>query len=67
MPNLKDARRSAGLTQTQLAAESGIDQRTISRLENGRVRDPSHRIVVRISLALGVHPQEIAEFRVNAE
>jgi len=29
------ARREAGITQTQLAAKTGIDQSDISRIENG--------------------------------
>ena len=36
---LRHARRRAGLTQRQLAAETGIPQETIARIEAGRV-DP---------------------------
>jgi transcriptional regulator with XRE-family HTH domain len=59
---LRLARRQAGLTQAQLAHAAGIDQQTVSRIERGETRDPSHRIVMAISRALGLNPSEIDEF-----
>lgn len=60
---LKAARRSAKLTQMQLAVAAGVDQHVISRLESGRVRKPAYRDVMRICRALGIDPESIDEFR----
>jgi phage repressor protein C with HTH and peptisase S24 domain len=35
-PNLKDARLFLGLSQTQVSAESGVSQATISKIESGK-------------------------------
>lgn len=65
MAQLKDARRAANLTQKQLAAAATVDQRTISRLENGRVKKASYRDVILICRALDVDPEQIDEFKVG--
>jgi transcriptional regulator with XRE-family HTH domain len=49
---LRRARRRAGLTQRQLAAEAGIPQETIARIEAGRV-DPRLRTLDRLLEACG--------------
>jgi len=64
---LREARRQFGLTQTQLAKLARVDQRTISRLEAGRVKEPAYRVVIRICRVLGVDPQQIDEFRLDDE
>lgn len=53
---IKDARKAAGLTQTQLAEKSGLPQPHISRLENGE-HSPSRKTLERIANALGVDVQ----------
>lgn len=57
--NLRTARRLKDITQTQLAEQSGVDQRTISDLERGANRNPSWETVSKIAKALGVEPHEI--------
>ena len=51
-PLLREARRAAGLTQTQLADLLGVAQQHVARWETGRV-EPRARIAVRVSEALG--------------
>lgn len=63
MTTLKAVRRARGLTQAQLAQAARVDQRLISRLETGQVKEPGYRAVIRICRALGVEPATIAEFR----
>ena len=47
-----DARRSAGLTQKELAERTGIAQGDISKLENGNA-NPSVKTLKRIAEAMG--------------
>lgn len=62
---LKAARTQRGLSQRALADAAGVDQQSISRLETGQTREPSHRIVMCVSKALGVDPQQVDEFAVD--
>ncbi|MEV7770607.1 helix-turn-helix transcriptional regulator [Kitasatospora sp. NPDC086791] len=50
---LRSLRRERGLSQVQLQALSGVDNKTISRVENGH-RNVGLDELVRLSLALGV-------------
>jgi transcriptional regulator with XRE-family HTH domain len=59
---LRTARVVKGMTQTQLAAKSGVPQQFISRLERGDASNPAHRAVMAICRALGVDPAAIDEF-----
>lgn len=54
---LHEARSRAGLTQVQLADAADLDQAYISKLELGKVIDPSFTTVLRIAKALGIDPQ----------
>lgn len=54
---LKESR--GRLTQQELAELSGIDQTTISDIENGRIKKPSWETVARLSAALGLDPAEL--------
>jgi transcriptional regulator with XRE-family HTH domain len=47
------ARRNAGLTQTQLAAKTGIDQNDISRIETGEA-NPSLSTLKRLAAGMGM-------------
>ena len=46
-----DARKSSGITQTQLAAKTGIDQSDISRIENGDA-NPSLNTLKRLAAGM---------------
>ncbi len=50
---LKQARRSAGLTLAQVAKRTGMDQATLSRLENGRKPNPTIDTLWRYARAVG--------------
>lgn len=53
LPNLiKEARRRAGLTQTELARRAGVPQSTVGRIETG-ARLPSAALVERLIRAAG--------------
>ncbi|MDP9369467.1 MAG: helix-turn-helix domain-containing protein [Chloroflexota bacterium] len=62
MPTLAAARADAGLSQPALAALAGVSTSTINRIERGRTR-PCPRVVTHLSIALGVRPESIVEFR----
>ena len=49
-----DARKSAGLTQTELAARAGTSQPAIARLESADYQGHSLDLVARIALVLGM-------------
>lgn len=55
---LKAARARKGLKQQQLAEKSGVDQTTISRLENGKQSGSGY--ITKIAYALGVNPHWLA-------
>ena len=55
---LRSLRVAAGLTQTELAAQSGVPHETISRLELAR-RSPQAETVARLADALGVAPGDL--------
>lgn len=59
---LKYYRMRAGWTQADLAERSGVRQDTISRIEAGRVKNPSHRTAMALCRALGVDPALVTEF-----
>ena len=50
---IRDARKRAGLTQVQLSEATGIDQASISRMENGK-QGITLEYLKRIAQALGV-------------
>lgn len=51
--HLKDSREAAGLTLADLSARCGIDQPALSRLENGRVQNPTLDTLWRYAAAVG--------------
>lgn len=51
-----DARKTAGLTQKQLAERTGITQADISRLENGNA-NPSLKTLQRLAKGMGMRMQ----------
>jgi DNA-binding XRE family transcriptional regulator len=52
---LKKARQATGLTLAAVAKHSGIDQATLSRLENGRQPNPTVDTLWRYAHAVGRH------------
>ena len=50
--NIRDMRLEQGLTQMQLSEITGIQQREITRIENGNA-NPTLRTIQRLMLALG--------------
>jgi DNA-binding XRE family transcriptional regulator len=59
---LGEFRRSAGLSQQELAERSGLSIRAISNLERGRARWPHLDSVHRLADVLGLHDQARAQF-----
>lgn len=55
---IRDARKRAGFTQVQLSEATGIDQATISRMENSR-QSITLEYLKRIAGALGVKLGEL--------
>jgi tetratricopeptide (TPR) repeat protein len=59
---LAACRQSAGLSQEELAARSGLSTRALGNLERGRTRWPHPESVHRLADALGLRGQERDEF-----
>lgn len=47
------------MTQVQLAAQAGIDQTAISKIEVGAVTNPSFDTVVALAAALDIDPRTL--------
>jgi transcriptional regulator with XRE-family HTH domain len=58
--NVHRLREAKGLSQGALAADAGIYQELISRIENGAA-NPELDMLGKIAAALGVHPRELLE------
>jgi transcriptional regulator with XRE-family HTH domain len=56
---LREARQRRKMTQDTLAAESGLDQTTISDLETGRNTNPRYRTIEALAKALGIAPSRL--------
>jgi len=55
---LREIRREKGISQEQVALDSGLDRTYMSLIERG-VQSPTLRSVVKIAKVLGVKPSEI--------
>lgn len=53
---LHDYRTGLGYTQTELANESGVNQRTISAIEIGKIKLPTYKTAVSLGEVLGISP-----------
>jgi transcriptional regulator with XRE-family HTH domain len=62
MPTLREIRLGQALSQRDLAKKAGVTPKTIVDLELGR-HEPRLRTIRTLAEALGVHPQDIDEFR----
>lgn len=56
---LKQYREKAGLTQTDLAEQSNVSQKTISAIEIGRIKNPTYMTLLKLSIVLGCEPEDI--------
>jgi transcriptional regulator with XRE-family HTH domain len=61
MKTLREWRAARLLSTKTLAAASGVSNKTIVQIENGR-QLPTFRTMQRLSTALDVAPEEITEF-----
>jgi DNA-binding XRE family transcriptional regulator len=59
-------RRSAGLSQAELAEQSGLSVRAVSNLERGRTRCPHPETVHQLADALGLRAEVRAAFAAAA-
>ena len=59
--DLRPLRRGRGWTQHELSRRSGVDQPTISRIENGVTRGVGLGTIERLAHALGVSPHALLE------
>lgn len=55
---IRDARVAAGLSQSELARRTGLDLRTITRVESIE-REPSISTLVRIARGIGISVSEL--------
>ena len=65
MWGLKGLREKKFLTQRELSTASGVAVSTIVRLEKGQQK-PNFGTIKRLSAALGVGPEELAEMSLDA-
>src|SRR5438105_1564342 len=70
--DLKKARQAAGLTLAALSKLTGMDQATLSRLENGRQPNPTVDTLWRYASAVGrqlvlTHTDAVARERTNGK
>lgn len=56
---IKAKRLAKGWTQTELALKSGVPQPTISQIEKGTRKYPTHKNIKRIAKALEVGIEEL--------
>jgi transcriptional regulator with XRE-family HTH domain len=59
MQKLKDIRYKKRLTQEKLAEISGVDQSTISSIENNPDKIPAWPTVAKLAKALDMKPEEL--------
>ena len=57
-PRIRDGRRSAGLTQQQLAEATGVSRQTVISVETGDY-SPSVYLALRIARALGTTVEDL--------
>ena len=55
---IRDARKKCGLTQKELADQTGLAAKTIQNIENGR-KNPSYDTLARLMGRLGISPDTL--------
>ncbi len=58
---LKRCRKTAGLTQKQLAKASGVSYSTLTKLEQGAISSPSITAITNVATALGCGAEDLLE------
>jgi transcriptional regulator with XRE-family HTH domain len=56
---LRQLRKSSGLTQERLAAQSGVAVATVRKIETGAVVEPGYFTVLALMAALGASPGQL--------
>jgi len=59
--SIKEKRLEKGWTQFELAEKSGVSQPTISQIESGNRRYPTHENIKKIAKALEVDMEELTD------
>ncbi len=49
LPDFKRMRRNSGLTLRTVEKETGISNAYLSQIENGKIKDPSYRVVMTLN------------------
>jgi transcriptional regulator with XRE-family HTH domain len=57
---IRDRRRAAGMSLSELARRAGISKSHLSRLENEVAQRPGFEVIARLAAALGATPAELA-------
>jgi transcriptional regulator with XRE-family HTH domain len=58
---IREKRLEKGWTQLELAEKSGVPQTTISQIESGNRRYPTHENIKKIAKALEIKIEELSE------
>ncbi|MBY0155442.1 helix-turn-helix domain-containing protein [uncultured Metabacillus sp.] len=61
MKRIRDKRLEKGWTQFELAERSGVPQPTISQIERGNRKHPTHKNIMKIAKALEINLEELNE------
>lgn len=56
---VRELRKERGLSQRELAAQSGIDFTYLSKIENARMEPPSEKVILNMAEALDTDPDEL--------
>lgn len=64
---LRNTRLDQRLTLQELSRRTGVDFRTISDLEHGRIQNPSYDSVVKLAQALGLEPSSLRPVELPGE
>jgi len=64
--SLQAARKAAGLTQQQVAAQAGLAQAYVSALEQGLIHSVEDTVIARLAAVLGVAPEDLQGATVEA-
>ena len=58
---IREKRLEKGWTQFELAKQSGVPQPTISQIESGARKYPTHKNIKKIAKALEINMEELTE------